>query len=95
MFNVAKTAEEMLEHYDRLEEPDADAVAISALLLSIALTVQQAPKETATKTKIESINNASSFIKNVSDTVESIVICDDARASSLEGIQTILLFLRL
>lgn len=94
MANLTKTADEMLSQYDKLQDPDADPVAIAALLLSVAITVQQAPDDTAGRAA-ESIRDASSFIKDISDTVERIVISDDALAGSLEGIETTLLFLKL
>jgi len=91
---VTKTSDEMLLHYDQLQDPNAGPVAIAALLLSVALTVQQAPDDT-TGPAAQSISNASSFIKDVSDTVERIVVSDDTLVGSLEGIETTLLFLRL
>ena len=98
MINFTKTSDEMLSQYDKLQDPKADPkadpVSIAALLLSVAITVQQAPDDT-TGRAAESIRDASSFVKDVSDSVERIVILDDALAGSLEGIETTLLFLRL
>lgn len=94
MVNLTKTSDEMLSQYDRLQDPNADPVAIAALLLSVAITVQQAPDDT-TGRAAKSIKDASSFVKDVSDSVERIVISDDALAGTLEGIETALLFLRL
>ena len=94
MFNFTKTSDEMLSQYDKLQDLNADPVSIAALLLSVAITVQQAPDDTAGRAA-ESIRDASSFVKDVSDTVERIVVSDDGLAGSLEGIETTLLFLRL
>lgn len=94
MINFPKTSDEMLSQYDKLQDPNADPVAVAALLLSVAITVQQAPDDTAGRAA-ESIGDASSFIKDVSDSVERIVISDDALAGNLEGIETTVLFLRL
>ncbi|CAD6579623.1 MAG: hypothetical protein ASARMPREDX12_009314 [Alectoria sarmentosa] len=94
MINLTKTSDGMLAQYDKLQDPNADPVATAALLLSVAITVQQAPEDTA-GLAAESIRDASSFIKDVSDSVERIVISDDALAGNLEGIETTLLFLRL
>jgi hypothetical protein len=90
MINLTKPSEEMLAHYDKVQDPNTDPVSIGALLLSVAITVQQAPDDT-----IESIGDAFSFIRDVSDSVERAVISDDALAGTLEGIETMLLFLRL
>ena len=94
MINFTKTSDEMLSQYDKLQDPNADPVSIAALLLSVAITVQQAPDDT-TGRAADSIRDASSFVKDVSDSVERIVILDDALAGTLEGIETTLLFLRL
>lgn len=92
--NFTKTSDEMLSRYDKLQDPNADPVAIAALLLSIAITVQQAPDDTA-GCAAESIKDALSFVKDVSDCVERIVISDDTLAGTLEGMEMTLLFIRL
>lgn len=92
MINLTRTREEMMLQYDKLQDLEENAIA--ALLLSVAITVQQAPNDTA-GLAAESIRDASSFVKDVSDLVERTVISDDALAGNLEGIETTLLFLRL
>ena len=92
--NFTKTSDEMLSQYDKLQDPNADSVAIAALLLSIAITVQQASGDTAGNAA-GSIKDAASFVKNVSDSVERIVVSDDNLAGTLEGMETTLLFIRL
>lgn len=92
--NFTKTSDEMLSRYDSLQDPNADSVAIAALLLSIAITVQQAPDETA-GSAAGNIKDAFSFVKHVSDCVERIVISDDTLAGTLEGMEATLLFIRL
>ena len=84
----------MLLQYEKLQDPNTDPVVIASLLLSVAITVQQAPGDTAGHAA-ESIGDAPSFIKNVSDSVERIIISDDAIAGTVEGIEVTLLFLRL
>jgi len=94
MINLTRTSDEMLSQYDKLQVPDADPVALGALLLSAAITVQQTPNVTIGRVA-RNIRDADLFIKDVSDTVERIIVSDDALAGSLEGIETSLLFLRL
>jgi hypothetical protein len=94
MINLTKTGDEMLSQYDNLQDPNADPVTITALLLSVALTVQQAPDDNAGR-NTGNIRDVSLFVKNVSDSVERIVISNDALAGSLKGIETTLLFVRL
>lgn len=93
--NFTKTSDEMLSRYDDLQDPNADPVATAALLLSIAITVQQAPDDTAGCAAGRSIRDAFSFVKDVSDCVERIVISDDTLAGTLEGMEATLLFIRL
>ena len=94
MANLTKSGDEMLFKYDKLQDPNADPVALAAFLLCIAITVQQSPDHTAGQAA-ESIKDAASFVKDVSDTIERTVIYDDALSASLDGIETTLLFLRL
>lgn len=93
MVNVNKTAGEMLSQYDKLQDPNADPIATAALLLSVALTVQQAPEDI--KSRAKGMKDPYAFIRDVAETVDRVVVNDDNLACSLEGIQTIMLFLRL
>ena len=94
MISFTKSGPEMLLQYDKLQSSTADPVAIAALLLSITLTVQQAPADTIDRV-VKGIHDTSSFIKEVSDSVERTIISDDVLAGNLEGIETMLVFLRL
>jgi hypothetical protein len=86
--NLIETGEEMMLQYDLLQDPNTDLVTLANYLLSVAITVQQGGA-------VESIRDVSSFVKAVSDSVERIVISDDVLSGTLEGIETVLLFLRL
>lgn len=91
--NVFSSGEEMLSQYNNLQDLSSSPFAIADLLLSVAITVQQKPNETLANAA--GIKNASLFIKDVSDTVERIIVSHDALAGTLEGIKTSLLFLRM
>jgi len=93
MGNSNKTPEALLALHSELQHRD-DSVALATLLLYIAMTVQHAPG-TASFPTSESMQNLSTFVKNVSDIVEHFVIADDAIAGTIEGIEAALLFLRL
>ncbi|KAF2258321.1 hypothetical protein CC78DRAFT_621928 [Lojkania enalia] len=93
MVNINTTPEAMVALHNELQHHD-DPAALATLLLYIAMTVQHAPA-TASFPTSESMQNLSTFVKNVSDTVEHIVIADDAVAGTIEGIEAALLFLRL
>lgn len=92
--NMMKSGAEMLSQYDKLQDLNTDLISIAAHLLYVAITVQQAPDDKAAN-GLESIRNVSSFVKNVSDSVERIVIADDNLAGTLDGIETVMLFVRL
>ena len=94
MINPTRSRGEMLTQYENLQGPDADPVALAALLLSVAITVQQAPSDTSGHAS-KSIKDPATFIKMVSDTVERHIISDETLSGSLEGVKTSLLFLRL
>ncbi|PVH96130.1 hypothetical protein DM02DRAFT_535904, partial [Periconia macrospinosa] len=93
MFNINTSPEAMVALHGELQHRD-DPVALSTFLMYIALTVRYAPTSTTFPTS-ESMKNLSTFVKNVSNTVEKFVIADDAVAGTIEGIEAALLFLRL
>lgn len=94
MINPTRSTHEMLTQYEDLQDPDADPVALAALLLSAAIAVQQAPSDTSGHAS-RSIKDPASYIRLISDTVERHVISDETLSGSLEGVKTNLLFLRL
>ena len=88
---TTKTSAEVMSQYEELQDPDADPTAIAAFLLFAALSVQQGSEhdsENVAKT-------ASSFIREVSETVERYIVSDDAIAGTVEGMKTTMVFLRL
>jgi hypothetical protein len=92
--NLTKSSDAMLLRFDELQDPSSDPIDLAALLLCIAITVQQSPDHT-TGRAAESIKDARLFVENVSDTVERIFIFDDVTSATLEGIEISLLFIRL
>ena len=94
IFNSIKTGDEMLSEFDNVRRPDAKPVSIAVLLLSIAITIQQAPQKYSNDVTA-SIRNAVLFIKEASDVVERLVVFNDDVLGTLEGITCALLFLRL
>lgn len=91
--NVSTSGEEMLAQYDKMQDPNANPFAIADLLLAVSITFQQKPHATVTTTA--GVKDARLFIKDVSDTVERIIISHDTIAGTLEGLRTSLLFLRM
>ncbi|KAK5123659.1 hypothetical protein LTR85_002295 [Meristemomyces frigidus] len=91
MAYLSSSSDEMLLQYDKMQGGGGNTLGIAALLLSVAMTVQQALNDMA----VESISNTFVFVKQVSDAVERIVISDDVLAGTLQGLETALLFIRL
>ncbi|KAI7117921.1 hypothetical protein KC352_g33690 [Hortaea werneckii] len=103
MIKTPKTSEEMVSTFDRLwqeQSPaaiDSDwnpALSCASLLLAIAITAQQTSVDRK-EPELQSIGDASHFVKRISDMVERLVIADDALVESLAGIEVALLWLRL
>ena len=88
------TSEDMLAHYDRLQASDADPIDIAALLLSIAITVQQSPEHTASRATGDA-GEGSEYVRDISEQVEATIVADDILAATLEGLETCLLFIKL
>ncbi|KAI7374647.1 hypothetical protein KC336_g20166, partial [Hortaea werneckii] len=103
MIKTPKTSEEMVSSFDRLWQEHSPAAADSdwnpalscaSLLLAIAITAQQTSVDRK-EPELQSIGNATHFVKQISDMVERLVIADDALIESLAGIEVALLWLRL
>ncbi|CAD0088088.1 unnamed protein product, partial [Aureobasidium vineae] len=82
----------MLDNYDRVKRFETHPVPITSLLLAVTLTVQQAHDATS---MLRSIPDSTTFIKDVSNLVEKIVVSNDDLIADLEGIRSALLFIRL
>lgn len=91
---MIKTGDEMIQQYDVVREPDVDPCYLASWLLTIAMTVQQVPREMF-ETQFRRIKSAAHFQKIISDAVEVTIMRQDAMVGTVEGIDTAMLFLRL
>ncbi|KAI4851956.1 hypothetical protein E4T44_01803 [Aureobasidium sp. EXF-8845] len=82
----------MLDNYDRIKHGEMRPVPIATILLAVTLTVQQAQDAT---NMLRSIPDATTYIKNVSNLVEKVVVSNDDLIADLDGIRCVLLFIRL
>jgi hypothetical protein len=82
----------MLDNYDRIRHAEMRPVPIATILLAVTLTVQQAQDAT---NMLRSIPDANTYIKNVSNLVEKVVVSNDDLIADLDGIRCVLLFIRL
>lgn len=105
MIKTLKSTEEMMAVYDRLQadhEPHQDSpreewdplLSSAALLLTLAITVQLVPPESH-EPRLKSVLDGVSFVKQAADTVERFVVADDVLAGTLEGIEVVMLYLRM
>ena len=94
ILGFAQTGQHMVWQYDRVHESAADVYTLASMLLSIAIIAQHSSDQ-VTEEATEVLKDTPGFVKEVSDRVESIVVADDNLASSLEGLETSLLFIRL
>lgn len=81
-----KSGREMVELYDEMHKPDADAIFLGSWLLTIAIAIQQTPKK-----NISLLN----FSRTVSDRVESTILSHDGLICTLPGLGMTLNFCRL
>lgn len=93
-FTMFSTVEEVLRSYDGLLETDASPTLVAALLLWVAIAVQNAPPELL-QSRSEFVKPGTRFVRQVSDTVDEVVVKDDNLAASIEGIEISLLWTRL
>ena len=91
--NMFASGHEMLSNYNAVQDPDdANPAFVAALLLSIALTVIQQPPDSL---NLKGIKDAPSFVRHVSAVVDEVIVSSDSMCSTIEGIETALLWLRL
>lgn len=80
--------------YEGLIHADASPFLVAALLLWMGLAVQNAPHDML-RNRSKSISDAPRFVRQVSSTVEEIIVTNDTLAGSVEGIEISLLWVRL
>lgn len=81
-----KSGREMVELYDEMHKPDADAICLGSWLLTIAIAIHGMPNENASHLK---------FSRIVSDTVESTILSHDGLICTLPCLGMALNFCRL
>jgi hypothetical protein len=91
---LLKDGDEMLSQYDKLQQGNPNTVETATFLLSVAITVQQAPEDTAGQAG-GNLEDVSAFIEDVADSVDRFLISDNELVGTIEGIETALLFVRL
>ncbi len=88
------TIDEMLGQYDSLSSPDANPLAVAALLLSLAINIVQQPSHPPMSPS-SNIADPVQWARLVSDNVDELVVRNDSLACTMEGIETIMLCIRL
>ncbi|KAH7140224.1 hypothetical protein B0J13DRAFT_62527 [Dactylonectria estremocensis] len=94
--SMTKTGPEILEEYDGMKRVTVDPIDLAAWLLSLAITVEQMPREVVSPSSASKWPaNASSFSKAVAEAVERTIVSRDIFSGSFKGAETTLLLLRL
>ena len=91
---MVASGEELLSQYDELCQPDANPMSIANLLISLSLSMRQITNEDG-RPLAPGASRVPHFIKEVSETVDRMIVGKDILAGTLEGIETSLLFVRL
>lgn len=82
----------MIAQHDALSTAVANPVTIAALLATIAIILLHRPSDSAA---IPGISDTAAWIRTANDAIEHAVVREDDLVCSVEGIETILLFVRL
>lgn len=93
-FFAFRTGEQLTINYDRMNDQGVHPVVLAMYLLSVAITAQQVPSESVPATLYRG-RGVASFVDAVCRTVEQVVVKSDALLSTLEGLETAMLFVRL
>lgn len=84
----------LLAQYEHVLGPTAHPTAIGAFLTLLAITVIQIMRS-GSSVPLGSIPEPSTFVKKVADAVHSTVVADDDLASTIDGLETVVLYIRL
>jgi hypothetical protein len=82
----------MLAIHDALSSPTGDPLTIAGFLATLAIILLHHTSESA---PVPGIVNTALWIKTTNDAIEQAVIKEDDLVCTIEGIETILLFVRL
>lgn len=92
---ISKTGEDLLLEWEQVQNnPNMDPVAVLGLLLTVAITVQQAPKAVEGRST-HNFSDPLALTHKVSGLFEQLLISDDPILRSVGGIEAASLFLRL
>ncbi|KAF2160843.1 hypothetical protein M409DRAFT_59630 [Zasmidium cellare ATCC 36951] len=89
------TRNNLTTDYEPMLTPDAHPVHIAFYLLTFAITVRQIPPPHAQELSLSGWENASVYAREVSHAVEATIIAHTGIASTIDGIETTVMYLRL
>ncbi|KAL4783316.1 major facilitator superfamily domain-containing protein [Aspergillus varians] len=88
--------QEILGQYEDMCRPDVGVVSLASWLLVVAITAHQVPQGTDTPENASGwFRKRIEFARNVSDTVEHVVMAHDRLVGTLEGLGMTIHFIRL
>ncbi|KAL4737658.1 hypothetical protein BDV11DRAFT_151753 [Aspergillus similis] len=94
--SVPSSSQDILDHYDEMCRTDVDIIALASWLLTLAITAQQVPQGgESPDTPSMGARRRIYFARNVSDTVESLILTHDRLVGTLQGLGMCIHFIRL
>ncbi|KAK5688319.1 hypothetical protein LTS10_000297 [Elasticomyces elasticus] len=90
----ANAESELLPLWDQVQDPDAHPASIAVLLLSFVMSLQQLPVDEIPELS-KGPREGLSYIRQVSDAIETTIVMNDSVAATMEGLEASLLWLRL
>ncbi|EXJ57785.1 uncharacterized protein A1O5_12343 [Cladophialophora psammophila CBS 110553] len=93
---AVRSQQELVESYENMCAPDADAMNLAAWLLDLAVTAQQNTQDQGSPaTSLKRFHRISDFSRAISDTVEGTLISHDRLMGTIQGLGMAMHFLRL
>ncbi|KIW22220.1 uncharacterized protein PV07_12130 [Cladophialophora immunda] len=93
---AVKSQRELLDSYESMCAPDADAMSLASWLLDLAVTAQQEPQDQGSPaTSLRRFHRISDFSRAISDAVENTLISHDRLMGTTQGLGMAMHFLRL
>lgn len=89
------TRNNLTTDYEPMHASDAHPVHVAFYLLTFAITARQIPQSHAQEMSLGGFDSPSVYAREVSHAVEATVIANTAISSTIDGIETTVMYLRL
>lgn len=93
--SAVATKNHLTSSYDPMLAPDAHPVHVAFFLLTFAITIRQVPPTHTPNLSLNGFEDVTVYAREVSHAVEATVIAHTGIASTVDGIETTVMYLRL